>query len=543
MSNAPIIDDPMETDMEVSKETNVEKSYESNLRQPLRNEAKRSKKSNTLMLDPSNSNSDYDLNMETVSQNLALSFTTMLGTLHGMSLEDVHKMMDLEKNMMIELQNAIKAVSKVFKNSNREMLTNPQEDDMSGNEDILLNNPLIISNDKEIPVIPPGVENDPMSTSIDKEIPVIPRGAEKNSMSNSIDKEISVKPGGAVKGSINTSIDTEVSLNPGGAVNTSFNKNILVNLPKEEVSENSTISSESTTTSTSESSRNKIGDNCEIPIVLDNDNDHYEAEIIEIDSDDEEILKYKDMMSLEDIDCIEIDKDEFDVVVNAKRGGKGCSDDYETNGENFIPIAPSDGEVRRRSYRIRGLNPSKYARRKACVSDEENHPSKWRTDLPALPYISNSVLRLWSTGFLCHRDQWERLEYLGDKVLMFCVLRFATTKYLQRYTSTEIKLVASFLVTNKLLAAYSLTLGLDIKNQMQKLGITKKVADAFEAYIGAYYLSEGEAATTTYLDQLMDPLFALVLTNMNGKRDINRIMNVIANYFHMGFLLTMSKLK
>ncbi|CAG8753592.1 13717_t:CDS:1, partial [Funneliformis caledonium] len=302
MSNArsdPIIDDLMETDIEVPKDTNVE----INLRQPVRNESKRSKQSNTLNLDPSNSNSSCDLHMETLSQNLAHSFTTMLGTLHGMSLEDVNRMMDLEKNMMIELQNAIMAVSKVFKNSNREMLTNLQENDMSVNEDILLNNPLITSNDKGVPVIPPGVENGSMSTSIDKEIPVIPRGAEKNSMSISIDKEISVKPGGAVKSSINSSIDEEVSLNPGGVVNTLINENTSVNLQGEQTnstlmdpfiyndermnllkeeqkgsvdisniqqdnkrsmtkegSENSTISSESTATSTSKSSRNQIGE-------------------------------------------------------------------------------------------------------------------------------------------------------------------------------------------------------------------------------------------------------------------------------------------
>ncbi|CAG8613790.1 14470_t:CDS:2 [Funneliformis mosseae] len=585
MSNArsdPIIDDLMETDIEVPKDTNVEKSYEINLRQPVRNESKRSKQSNTLNLDPSNSNSSCDLHMETLSQNLAHSFTTMLGTLHGMSLEDVNRMMDLEKNMMIELQNAIMAVSKVFKNSNREMLTNLQENDMSVNEDILLNNPLITSNDKGVPVIPPGVENGSMSTSIDKEIPVIPRGVEKNSMSISIDKEISVKPGGAVKSSINSSIDEEVSLNPGGVVNTLINENTSVNLQGEQTnstlmdpfiyndermnllkeeqkgsvdisniqqdnkrsmtkegSENSTISSESTATSTSKSSRNQIGDNWEIPIIV-LDNDHnYETEIIEIDSDDEEILIYRDMMSLEDIDCIEIGKDEFEIVVNAKRGINNCSDDYETDGERFIPVAPNNEKSQKRR-KYSKLIQSKH---KACVSDEENNPSKWRTDLPALPYISNAVLRLWSTGFLKHRNQWERLEYLGDKVLMFCVLRFATAKYLQRYSPSEIRIVTSFLVSNKLLAAYSLTLGLDTKNKMEQLGITKKVADAFEAYIGAYYLSEGEEATTTYLEQLMNPLFALVLTSMNGNRNVKKMMKVIADYFNMGFLLTVPKLK
>src|SRR4051794_5630081 len=124
---------------------------------------------------------------------------------------------------------------------------------------------------------------------------------------------------------------------------------------------------------------------------------------------------------------------------------------------------------------------------------------------------------------------------------MFCVLRFATTKYLQCYTPSDIKVVTTFLVSNKLLAAYSLTLGLDKQNRMQ-LGITKKVADAFEAYIGAYYLSDGEAATTRYLDDLMSPLFELVLSNIQTGRDPHKIMNVIASYFNMGFLIRIPRL-
>ena len=125
---------------------------------------------------------------------------------------------------------------------------------------------------------------------------------------------------------------------------------------------------------------------------------------------------------------------------------------------------------------------------------------------------------------------------------MFCVLRFATTKYLQYYTPSDIKVVTTFLVSNKLLAAYSLTLGLDKQNRMQQLGITKKVADAFEAYIGAYYLSDGEAATTRYLEHLMSPLFELVLSNIQTGRDAHKIMNVMASYFNMGFLIRVPRL-
>ncbi|EXX57254.1 hypothetical protein RirG_208840 [Rhizophagus irregularis DAOM 197198w] len=126
---------------------------------------------------------------------------------------------------------------------------------------------------------------------------------------------------------------------------------------------------------------------------------------------------------------------------------------------------------------------------------------------------------------------------------MFCVLRFATAKYLRFYTPSDIKVVTTFLVSNKLLAAYSLTLGLDKKNHMQGHVINKKIADAFEAYIGAYYLSDGEEATTRYLEQLMSPLFELVLSNIQTGRNPHKIMKVISNYFHMTFLTRIPKLK
>jgi dsRNA-specific ribonuclease len=126
---------------------------------------------------------------------------------------------------------------------------------------------------------------------------------------------------------------------------------------------------------------------------------------------------------------------------------------------------------------------------------------------------------------------------------MFCVLRFATAKYLRFYKPSDIKVVTTFLVSNKLLAAYSLTLGLDKKNHMQGNSINKKVADAFEAYIGAHYLSDGEEATTRYLEQLMSPLFELVLSNLQTGRNPHKIMKVIANYFHMTFLTRIPKLK
>ncbi|CAG8787054.1 25906_t:CDS:1, partial [Racocetra persica] len=41
--------------------------------------------------------------------------------------------------------------------------------------------------------------------------------------------------------------------------------------------------------------------------------------------------------------------------------------------------------------------------------------------------------------------------------------------------------------------------------------VNKRIADAFEAYFGAYYLVCGELPTCIYLDSLMTPLLDLIL--------------------------------
>ncbi|GBC04720.1 hypothetical protein RclHR1_05820012 [Rhizophagus clarus] len=435
-------------------------------------------------------NSDSNVQREDLSR-LTHTFTTMLGTLSGMSLEDVNKMMDSEKGLMTELHNVIETMSKIFKDSSNKEIPMTQNNNMSI---INTSHNLNISTNKEIP----------MSSIYN--VPIDKLNSQRGETST--DKSISVNPRV-------TLIKNEIPVNQqnnnliGSFINDK-GKSVLVTEESRKENYSSGI---------------KIGDNWELPIiVLDSDDEEDETRVIEIDSDEEEIQELKKMMSLDDNDCIEIGRDEFERARKARETAE------DTDDEMFIPIVPDDGSISRK--RKRGIKPTKVGeieeksyRRKIEKDEIYDDPSVWRKDLLPFPHITNHVLRTWATGFLHYRNEWERLEYLGDKVLMFCVLRFATAKYLRYYTPSDIKVVTTFLVSNKLLAAYSLTLGLDKKNHMQGNSVTKKVADAFEAYIGAYYLSDGEQATTRYLEQLMSPLFELILsTIIQTGRNPHKIM-------------------
>ncbi|RHZ89797.1 hypothetical protein Glove_10g24 [Diversispora epigaea] len=158
-----------------------------------------------------------------------------------------------------------------------------------------------------------------------------------------------------------------------------------------------------------------------------------------------------------------------------------------------------------------------------------------RTDLPPLPPIDDYYWEKLAIGFKDHRLHWEKLEWLGDRVLMVCVLRFANRRYLRETRLKLIRDISILMVTNKILAAYSLTLKLDQLNKMNFYIVRKIHADAFETYFGAYYLAYGEDATTNYLEQLMGPLFdILYYTN----EDISKI-KLAAAYFSMPWLVTL----
>lgn len=237
-------------------------------------------------------NSDSNAQKEDLSR-LTHTFTTMLGTLSGMSLEDVNKMMESEKGLMTELHNAIETMSKIFKDSsNKEM---PMSSIYNVPIDKLNSQRGETSTDKRISV-------NPQVTLIKNEIP-------ENQQNNNL---------------IGSSINDK-------------GKSILVT--EKSRNENS-------------SSGIKIGDNWELPIiVLDSDDEDDETKVIEIDSDEEEIQELKKMMSLDDNDCIEIGRDEFERA----RKARGTAED--TDDEMFIPVVPDDGSISRK--RKRGIKPTK----------------------------------------------------------------------------------------------------------------------------------------------------------------------------------------
>src|SRR5947208_17053407 len=86
---------------------------------------------------------------------------------------------------------------------------------------------------------------------------------------------------------------------------------------------------------------------------------------------------------------------------------------------------------------------------------------------------------------------------------------------------------------NKILAAYSLALRLDIMNRIQSDHPTKSHAEAFESYIAGVFLANGETNTIQYLEELMTPLLTILLANSTNPAadDI-----VISDYFGMEWL-------
>ncbi|CAG8776052.1 15294_t:CDS:2, partial [Dentiscutata erythropus] len=143
-----------------------------------------------------------------------------------------------------------------------------------------------------------------------------------------------------------------------------------------------------------------------------------------------------------------------------------------------------------------------------------------RTDLEIIPPIGVSLFAKLATGYVKYRPQWEMFEYLGDSVLEHCLLKIAKGNYLINYSVEAIELGVMVMATNEVLAAYSITMGLHKLNGMEFLEIKKLHADAFEAYIGMYYIACGEQATCNYLEKLMSPLFDAIMQEAESNKDV-----------------------
>ncbi|CAG8683299.1 16101_t:CDS:2 [Racocetra fulgida] len=148
----------------------------------------------------------------------------------------------------------------------------------------------------------------------------------------------------------------------------------------------------------------------------------------------------------------------------------------------------------------------------------ETPTKNMREDLPKIPIIYDLLFGRIATGYHSNNESWEILEYLEDIV----------------YEPKHIEMGVKSIATNKSLAAYSLVLGLHKLNQMKFLAVNKRIADAFEAYFGAYYLVYGELLTCIYLDSLMTPLLDLILEGTkSSKFDIKYLYEIASQYFSM----------
>lgn len=167
----------------------------------------------------------------------------------------------------------------------------------------------------------------------------------------------------------------------------------------------------------------------------------------------------------------------------------------------------------------------------------ENVIKNKREDLPALPIISEQSFSIIAVGYRSNNKIWEILEYLGDRVLTSCLLKISGPRYLKKYEAKDIFKGVKNIVTNKILAAYSITLGLDQMNDMEFTTAKKYHVDAFEAYFGAYYLTSGEMATCKYLESLMTPLLDIIPEGINaGQNNLEDSYQIASQYFSMPFI-------
>ena len=108
----------------------------------------------------------------------------------------------------------------------------------------------------------------------------------------------------------------------------------------------------------------------------------------------------------------------------------------------------------------------------------------------------------------------ERLEFLGDSVLGFVVSAYIT-EHFSNYSEAELSKLKNAVVSAKALAPLAANLGLGEhlrlgKGEENTGGRTKSglLADAFEAVLGAIYISAGIEAATEFVRHQVFPLLA-----------------------------------
>lgn len=110
-------------------------------------------------------------------------------------------------------------------------------------------------------------------------------------------------------------------------------------------------------------------------------------------------------------------------------------------------------------------------------------------------------------------ENYERLEFLGDAVLKLCISDILYKKF-PSYAEGELTKIRSIIVSDNLLADVANKIGIAkliiLSEQEEKTGGRKRksiLACAFEAILGAYYLSGKYDELSIFLEKLFTPLF------------------------------------
>ena len=187
-----------------------------------------------------------------------------------------------------------------------------------------------------------------------------------------------------------------------------------------------------------------------------------------------------------------------------------------------------------RSPSISGLKPE---RKKLLKQFEKSSGVRFKNE--ALLDLAFSH-RSYSNENADHRDNNERLEFLGDSVLGLVV-----SSYLYHVLSDraegDLAKIKSFVVSEEILSGLAKNLGIDQllligKGEENSGGRTKKalLADSLEAVFGAYYLDAGFPEVQKFILQLLVPEINSVLENRH-KKDYKTLLQELVQKTHRSY--------
>ncbi|EXX51698.1 Gaa1p [Rhizophagus irregularis DAOM 197198w] len=218
-----------------------------------------------------------------------------------------------------------------------------------------------------------------------------------------------------------------------------------------------------------------------------------EEEYIESDTDIEDIIE------LDENFLIEKETKENTLINtehnnNEKRTSQNCNTVEITKPKNIdrLIITKDDNPPRFKLF-------CKYIK----TPEFKNHAMSLR--LPPLPEIRDVIIRGIAKGRNEYPMQWNRYEFLGNRVLKLFISKIVL-EHFKLIFNQSLENVINFLNSNKLFAAYCMCLNLHEDNHISQDACCKTYSNAFKAYFGGLYLSQGESGVTEYLTKLLMPL-------------------------------------